>query len=41
MTEKQEGILVVDDGEGIRRPLCQKLSSQGYQCQQQAMRPQF
>ena len=34
MTVRQETILVVDDDEGSRRSLCQKLSSQGYQCQQ-------
>ncbi len=34
MTEKQEGILIVDDEEAIRRLLHQKLSSEGYQCQE-------
>ena len=34
MTEKQEGIPIVDDEEAIRRLLHQKLSSEGYQCQQ-------
>ena len=34
MTEKQESILIVDDEEGIRRLLNQKLSGEGYQCQE-------
>ncbi len=34
MTEKQEGILIVDDEESIRRLLNQKLSGEGYQCQE-------
>ena len=33
MTGKQATILIVDDEEGIRRLLSQKLSNQGYQCQ--------
>ena len=34
MTEKQESILIVDDEEPIRRLLNQKLSGEGYQCQE-------
>lgn len=34
MTEKQATILIVDDEESIRRLLNQKLSSEGYQCQE-------
>ena len=34
MTEKQENILIVDDEELVRRLLHQKLSSEGYQCQE-------
>jgi response regulator RpfG family c-di-GMP phosphodiesterase len=34
MTEKQETILIVDDEEAIRGLLQQKLSSEGYHCQQ-------
>ena len=33
MTNEQEGILIVDDEELIRRLLYQRLSSEGYQCQ--------
>ncbi len=34
MTEEQETILIVDDEDAIRRLLLQKLSSEGYQCQE-------
>jgi len=34
MTGKQERILIVDDEEAIRRLLHQKLSAEGYQCQE-------
>ncbi len=34
MTTKQESILIVDDEEAIRRLLYQKLSSEGYRCQE-------
>ena len=34
MTANQESILIVDDEESIRRLLYQKLSSEGYQCQE-------
>ncbi len=34
MMPKQESILIVDDEEGIRRLLNQKLSDEGYQCQE-------
>ena len=34
MAERNETILIVDDEEGIRKLLHQKLSGQGYQCQQ-------
>ena len=36
MTNKQERILIVDDEEMVRRLLHQKLSSEGYQCQEAA-----
>jgi len=36
MTDQQESILIVDDEESIRRLLHQKLSSEGYQCQEAA-----
>jgi len=32
MSGKQQRILIVDDEEGIRELLYQKLSSEGYQC---------
>lgn len=34
MTDKPEKVLIVDDEEGIRRLLHQKLSGEGYQCQE-------
>ena len=34
MTTKQERILIVDDEKMIRKLLHQKLSSEGYQCQE-------
>ena len=34
MTEKQATIFIVDDEDGIRRLLKEKLSNQGYYCQE-------
>ena len=36
MTEKQEGILIVDDEATARRVIHQKLSSEGYHCHEAA-----
>jgi len=34
MAEEEDVILVVDDEEGVRKVLCNKLSEEGYQCQE-------